>query len=69
MSSRLSTLPDPLEPQVAFHDWLRDALASLARWARRDDERDGFLARSVDHADLERRLRVQERGMPSPLFW
>jgi hypothetical protein len=60
-----STTPD--DPQAAFHAWLRSTLQRLLD-ALRHDERDAFLARAVDHADLERRLRVQDRRMLS-LFY
>ena len=42
--------------------------SALARFFFTDDAQEHFLARSVDHADLERRTRIYERGAPFKLF-
>ena len=42
--------------------------SALARFFFTDDAQERYLARSVDHADLERRIRVYERGAPFKLF-
>ena len=47
-------------PQEAFHLWLAESLRSAWR-ALTDEPRDAYLSGAVDHADLERRMRVYER--------
>ena len=42
--------------------------SALARFFFTDDAQERFLAHAVDHADLERRIRVYERGAPFRLF-
>jgi hypothetical protein len=55
-------------PQEEFHSWLAGSLARALR-AFASPERDlECLAHAVDHADLEWRVRLIERGMPSPMF-
>jgi hypothetical protein len=38
----------------------------LRRWWRRADRDEEYLAAATDHADLERRIRVLERGSGGP---
>ena len=51
--------------RIAFTEWLE---ATLDRLLRAPSFHEDFLGRAVDHADLERRLRVVERGAPYLLF-
>jgi hypothetical protein len=43
-------------PEVAFHQWLVESLGRALRAFRADDANLDHLARSVDHADLKRRM-------------
>ena len=43
-------------------------LERLRRWWRPLDREEQYLAAATDPADLERRLRVLERGASGPLF-
>ena len=54
-------------PQEAFFSWLGQALARAIDAVRGPDTDVQYLAGSVDHADLERRLRVLQRGSGTPL--
>ena len=56
-------------PQLAFHQWLARALDRIVQGVRNDDAHDAFLARSVDLADLERRQRTLQRGLPIHTYW
>ena len=47
-------------PQEAFHTWLAESLRNAWR-ALTEEPRDAYLRGAVDHADLERRMRVYER--------
>jgi Protein of unknown function (DUF3563) len=40
----------------------------LRRWWRPQDTEQQYLAAAADLADLERRMRVLERGRPGPVF-
>jgi ferritin-like metal-binding protein YciE len=51
---------DMPQPQEAFHTWLRDALTNALRALRSDDAHLDYLARSVDHADLKRRMQMHQ---------
>ena len=55
-------------PQEAFFAWLGQALARAIDALRAPDRDLEFLAAAVDHADLERRMRVYERGRNSDFF-
>jgi hypothetical protein len=54
-------------PQEAFFTWLGQALGRAIDAVRGPDGDVVYLAASVDHADLERRLRVLQRGAGSPI--
>ena len=54
-------------PQEAFFSWLGQALVRALDAVRGPDTEAQYLARAVDHADLERRLRVLQRGNGSPI--
>ena len=54
-------------PQEAFHQWLAESLRNAWR-ALTDEPRDAYLGGAVDHADLERRMRVYERRRDSEFF-
>jgi hypothetical protein len=56
-------------PQIAFHEWLSRRVERLLAMARDDEARDRFLARAVDHADLERRIRAWRQPVPARHFW
>lgn len=56
-------------PQLAFTQWLSNAVDALCEAVRRDDAHEDFLARSTDLADLERRQRAVHAGRPMNLFW
>ena len=47
-------------PQVAFHQWLVESLGRALRAFRADDAHLDYLARSVDHADLKRRMQMHQ---------
>lgn len=51
---------DATTPQEAFNNWLRDCLRAAFSAMRRDEAHLAYLAQSVDHADLKRRMRVHE---------
>ena len=49
-----------IQPQLAFHQWLVASLSrALARFSA-DEAHITYLAQSVDHADLKRRLGMHE---------
>ena len=54
-------------PQEAFFSWLGQALARAIDAVRGPDSEVQYLAGAVDHADLERRLRVLQRSSATPL--
>ena len=54
-------------PQEAFFSWLGQALGRAMNAVRGPDRDIEYLSRSVDHADLERRLRILQRGPGSPV--
>ena len=58
---------DTQNPQEAFFSWLGQALARAMDAVRGPDGGVEYLSRSVDHADLERRMRVLQRGTGSPI--
>jgi len=43
-------------PQVAFHQWLFESLARALRRFSADEGHITYLAQSIDHADLKRRM-------------
>lgn len=47
-------------PQQTFHRWARTALGNALRALRSDEAHLAQLARSVDHADLKRRMMMHE---------
>jgi hypothetical protein len=49
-------------PQEAFFAWLGQALARAIDALRAPDRDLEYLAAAIDHADLERRMRVMQRG-------
>ena len=55
-------------PQLAFYEWLAGGIFKLLAPLCRDDNPERFLARAVDHADLEWRLRAQRLGAPQRAF-
>jgi hypothetical protein len=54
-------------PQEAFFTWLGQALGRAINAVRSPDVEVQYLSGAVDHADLERRLRVLQRASGSPL--
>jgi hypothetical protein len=54
-------------PQEAFFSWLGQSLARAFGALGGRDRDVEFLSGAVDHADLERRMRVLQRGVRSPL--
>ena len=54
-------------PQEAFFSWLAESLGRAIDALRRPDGETDYLAGAVDHADLERRMRVLRRGSRHPL--
>ena len=54
-------------PQEAFFDWLVHSLGRALAAVSGPDSRHTYLAGAVDHADLERRLRMLQRGAGSPI--
>jgi hypothetical protein len=58
---------DTQNPQEAFFSWLGRSLGRALDAMRGPDRELDYLSAAVDHADLERRMRVIQRGMPSPL--
>ena len=54
-------------PQEAFFTWLGQALARAFDAVRGPDTDVRYLSGATDHADLERRLRVLQRGAGTPL--
>ena len=55
-------------PQEAFHTWLAESLRNAWRLLTEEPLRDAYLHGAIDHADLERRLRVYERRRDSEFF-
>jgi len=51
--------------QSSFPPTLLQRLRSFLRAVERDER---YLAAATDHADLERRMRTLERGLPGPQF-
>ena len=49
-------------PQEAFFTWLGQALARALDAVRGPDMEARYLAGSIDHADLERRMRTLQRA-------
>ena len=47
-------------PQVAFHQWLFESLGRALKRFSTDEAHITYLAQSVDHADLKRRLGMSE---------
>jgi hypothetical protein len=56
---------DDVTPRIAFNEWLESVIDRLLGTPSGNEE---FLGRAVDHADLERRIRVLERGAALPMF-
>ena len=56
-------------PQLAFTEWLANAIDCLCEAIRRDDAHEAFFSRATDLADLERRQRAVFAGRPMNLFW
>jgi hypothetical protein len=54
-------------PQEAFFTWLAESLGRALRALRAPDRELEYLSGAVDHADLERRLRAIQRGLPAPV--
>ena len=54
-------------PQEAFFTWLSQALTRAFAAVRGPDGEVVYLSGAIDHADLERRLRVLRRGAGSPI--
>jgi hypothetical protein len=49
-----------VQPQIAFHQWLIESLSrALARFSA-DEAQASYLAQSIDHADLKRRLQMHQ---------
>ena len=51
---------DMQTPQVAFHQWLFESLSRALKRFSADESHIAYLAQSVDHADLKRRLHAHE---------
>ena len=49
-------------PQEAFFGWLTRALGNALEALRGPDRDIEYLAAAIDHADLERRMRLLQRG-------
>ena len=56
-------------PQLAFTEWLANAIDGLCQAIRRDDAQEAFFSRATDLADLERRQRAVQGGRPMNLYW
>ena len=54
-------------PQEAFFTWLGQALTRAFAAVRGPDGDVAYLSGAVDHADLERRMRVLRRGPGSQI--
>jgi hypothetical protein len=54
-------------PQEAFFTWLAASLGRALDALRGPDGDREYLAAATDHADLERRLRMLQRGSRSPI--
>lgn len=54
-------------PQEAFFSWLAESLGRAIDALRGPDGDLDYLAGAVDHADLERRMRVLQRGSRNSL--
>jgi len=47
-------------PQVAFHQWLFESLGRALKRFSTDEAHLTYLAQSIDHADLKRRLHAYD---------
>ena len=54
-------------PQEAFVTWLVQSLGRALAALGGPDRDQQYLSGAIDHADLERRLRVLQRGTGTPL--
>ena len=54
-------------PQEAFFSWLASSLGRALDAPRGPDGDHEYLAAAVDHADLERRMKVLQRGSRAPI--
>ena len=53
------------QPQEAFHAWLAQSLANALNAIFRPERAYPYLEGATDHADLERRMRVLDRRVPT----
>jgi len=55
---------DSVFPQLAFNQWLSRRLQNLVAAVAPESLEDSYLGRSIDHADLERRLHALRHSRP-----
>lgn len=56
-------------PQESFFNWLAQALGHALDALRAPNRDLEYLGAAIDHADLERRLRVLQRSSGAPRFY